>query len=658
LEEQVKLASPESGLRATLTAKLQEPEPPVSPGPVSSRPLLFRLKLAFARISVILALIFTARYFFWRIAFTLNPVAKWFFYIFLTAEMLNFLESLLFYITTWTPTRYATPEPLNDCTVDVFIATYNESLELLRETAACAVSIRYPHKTCILDDGNRPEVAQLAQELGCEYFTRQEHKHAKAGNLNNAMKFTSGDFILVLDADHVPSPDIIDQLLGFFRDPKVGIVQAAQDFYNLDSFQHLTSWNTKYGWQQQELFFNIIQPGKDHFNAAFYCGSPAILRREALNDVGGFAIDTITEDMHTGLRMQKKGWHVLYHNRTLARGLAPQTYAGFATQWQRWGHGAMQVFRVENPIFCKQLSFGQRLCYFSSFYFYWMGYQKVIYMLTPAFCLLTGLFPLSTQPETFVSYFGPFFLLNLVACCLLQGGFRNFLMSEEFNVLKLKVLMMSAKGLVSGEGKFQVTPKSQSAGADWRDMKLHGLLALIVLSAIAFGLKRLFTLQGFVFWAYAVNLFWAAFYFCLITPLIWRAMRRKEMRSTYRFPARLGVPLTFKQENAEPREGYARNMNRSGLSITLSEELPLDSLLEIEIKLPKFTVIATGRVMRHQKFKNKKDGRLLVSNGIKFEHIEPSDQDEISKYLFWEVAPREGRVLRLTRMSQEMEGVQ
>lgn len=653
MDERLKTVTGEkSGLRATLEPTPGKLAPPETAGPVISRPPLHQLKLAFVRISVVFAVVFTLRYFYWRAHDTMNPAAKWFFYLFLVAEMLNFLESLLFYVTTWTPTRYATPEPLPGRTVDVFIATYNEPLELLRETAACAVSIRYPHKTCILDDGNRPEVAQLAQELGCEYFNRPDHSHAKAGNLNNGLERTTGEFILVLDADHVPSPDILDELIRFFRDPKVGVVQTAQDFYNLDSFQHLTNWNAKYGWQQQELFFNVIQPGKDHYNATFYCGSPAVLRREALDQVGGFATGTITEDMHTGLRLQKKGWRVLYHNRTLARGLAPQTFVGFATQWQRWGHGAMQVLRAENPVFGRGLSFGQRLCYFSSFYFYWMGYQKLIYILTPIFCLITGLFPLVTQPEIFVRYFGPYFLLNLVAGSLLQGGLRSFLMSEEFNVLKLKVLMKSGLGLLT-EGKFEVTPKSQAEGADWTDMLLHLLLAGTILVAIGFGLKRLFALEiGYEFWAYAVNLFWAAFYFCLLTPLVWRAMRRKELRSTYRFPARLDVPLAFTADSGPPREGYARNMNRFGLSITLDESLPLGAQVQLVIKLPQSAVFATGRVMRHRRFK--KNGRFLISNGIKFERIEPSDQDEISKYLFWEVAPREGRLLRLTRMSQEM----
>jgi cellulose synthase (UDP-forming) len=615
-----------------------------------------QLKLACSRIAVVLALVFTFRYFYWRVAHTMNPAAKWFFYTFLVAEMLNFLEAALFYFVAWRPTVYAVPAPIPGRAVDVFITTYNEPIELLRETMVCAVSIRYPHRTFILDDGKRPELAELSQELGCEYVSRPDHADAKAGNLNHALQRTTGEFILVLDADHVPAPDIIDQLIGFFEDADIAVVQTAQDFYNLDSFQHLTNWNSKYAWQQQELFFNVIQPGKDRYNAAFYCGSPALLRREALIQVGGFATGTITEDMHTGMRLQKKRWRVLYHNRTLARGLAPQTFVGFAIQWQRWGHGAMQVLRRENPLFGRGLGLGQRLCYFGSFYFYWMGYQKLAYILTPIFCLITGIFPLVTQPEIFLLYFGPYFLLNTVASALFQGGLRNFLMSEEFNLLKLKVLMRSVAGLLT-KGNFKVTPKSQAGGAGFSDVVLHVLLALAIVVAMCFGLKRLFILPvGYEFWAYAVNLFWAAFYLFLLGPLVWRAMRRRELRSSYRFPARLDVPLVVTDTNGRHWDTYARNMNRDGVSATLQESLPPGTIVEIDLKLPERNVHARGRVVRIRKHKH--NGGLRLSHGIRFEQISPADQDEISKYLFWEVAPREGRVLRLTRMTQIMEGRQ
>lgn len=616
-----------------------------------------QLKLAVIRIVVLLACVFTARYFYWRVLDTRNPAAMWFFVIFLVAEALNFFEALLFYVTTWRPTRYATPKPIADRTVDVFITTYNESVDLLRETVLCAVNIRYPHETYILDDGNRVEVRDLAAEFGCGYIARRERKNAKAGNLNNALCETSGEFIVTLDADHVPTPDLIDELIGFFRDERMGAVQTTQDFYNLDSFQHRMNWRARSGWQQQELFFNIIQPGKDRFNAAFYCGSPAMLRRKALEEAGGFATESITEDMHTGMRLQKKDWRVIYHNRSLAFGLAPQTFVGFATQWQRWGHGCMQVLRRENPLFGKGLSFGQRLCYFASVYFYWMSYQKLLYILTPVVCLITGIFPLITEPRLFVSFFFPYFFLNLFASVLLQGGFASYLRSEQFNILKMHVLMKTVFGFFGRESKFSVTPKSRADAATVGELIIPLVLILgLIASVIAGSVRLAHTQDNFTFWALAVNIFWAIFYVLMMAGVVWSAMRRKELRASYRFPARLDIPVKAKLvRDGVPIEvsAYARNLNRSGLSLTLDNAIAPGTQLEIEIIIPGRTIIARGEVMRNQTYKS--DGKLRYSSGIRFTQITSEDQDEISKYLLWQIAPRESKALRLTYTSQHEE---
>jgi cellulose synthase/poly-beta-1,6-N-acetylglucosamine synthase-like glycosyltransferase len=603
----------------------------------------------------VLGMVATVPYLYWRIFYTVNPAALWFFYLFLFAEGLNILESILFYATTWKASARVVQPPLKDRTVDVFIPTYNESAMLLRDTLVCALAIRYPHRTWVLDDGDRAEIRELADELGCEYLSRRDRSHAKAGNLNAALERTTGEFIVVLDADHVPSPDIVDDLIGLFANPKVAIVQAAQDFYNLDSFQHQTNWKARHAWQQQELFFGVIQPGKDALNAAYYCGSPAMLRRAALDEVGGFATETITEDIHTGLRLQGCGWEVAYINRTLARGLAPQTFVGFITQWSRWGLGAMQVLRAENPVVRRGLSFGQRLCYFASFYFYWMSYQKLIYVATPIFCLLTGIFPLVAVPKTYLLLFTPYLVLNVAASALLQRGFRSFLTSEQFNVLKMPVLMGAMRGLFRSNSEFAVTPKSRAAAARWTDIRLLLVLELAILPAVAVGIWRLsYAPAGYEFWAVVVNLAWAIFYFFLIGPLLVKALRQEEMRISYRFPGLLQLPVRFSYVNpkgtAVSDNAFARNLNRTGLSLTLTAALPVGTMLNLELKLADRHVFATGKVVRQQAIDA--DGRRRHANGIRFIRITEEDQDAIAKYLFWKVAERHGQMLHVTASSQ------
>lgn len=615
-------------------------------------------RLAFARLVVVLTIPFSIRYFYWRAGTTMNPAARWFFYLFLTVELLNCLEALLFYFTTWKPVHHARPAFLPGRTVDILIATYDEPVLLLRETLVCAVSVQYPHKTYVLDDGNRPEVRALAAELGCNYITRENRVHAKAGNLNNALQQTDGEFIVTLDADHVPMPDLIDQLVGFFADPKVAAVQTAQDFYNLDSFQHLSQWEHQHAWQQQELFFSVIQPGKDGYNAAFYCGSPAMLRRKALDEIHGFATESITEDMHTGLRLQKKGWRTIYFNRTVARGLAPQTFTGFATQWQRWGQGAMQVLRQEQVLLGGELTFGQRVCYFSSYYYYWMSFQKLIYMLVPPFCLITGLFPLVADPAVFAAYFLPYFLLNVMASSVLQGGLESFTLSEQYNMMKIPLLMKSLFGLFGKEKKFSVTPKSAAGAAHWSDVGLQlTLLATLVAGVVVGGFRLYRADSGFPFWATLVNLIWTFLYVILFSPVVWRAMNRRELRGSYRFPSPLEIPVAYSFTTNKGHEvsarAFARNLNRGGFSITQAGSIPKGTRLEVALSLPGRTIHAQAQVIRHQNYAQEKTMR--VANGARFVQIDPLDQDEISKYLFWEVAPRHGQQLRLTHTTQTLE---
>jgi cellulose synthase (UDP-forming) len=183
----------------------------------------------------------------------------------------------------WKPVIRIAPEPII-ADVDVFITTYNEPVELVQATAVAAKKIIWPNiNVFILDDGARPEFEKMAAKVGCQYITRGEEwkgkpYHAKAGNVNNALMKTEGEFILLLDADQIPSPNIIHKCMGYFNDPKVAFVQTPQSFYNLPPGDPFGS--------DAPLFYGPIMVGKDGWNAAFFCGSNAILRREALLQLG------------------------------------------------------------------------------------------------------------------------------------------------------------------------------------------------------------------------------------------------------------------------------------------------------------------------------------------------------------------------------------
>jgi cellulose synthase (UDP-forming) len=242
-------------------------------------------------------LVLGVSYIVWRYTSTLNLDALWFAIPVLLAETYGFFDHSLFIFQMWKPARRVVPPPLEDVTLDVFITTYNEPVELVRLTAEAATRIRWPClNVYILDDRARPAMRDAAREIGCGYITRGDEwagmaRHAKAGNVSNALLHTDGDFILTLDADQIPAPEIAERTMGYFRDPKVSFVQTPQYFYNIPPTDPFGS--------DAPLFYGPIQQGKDGWNAAFFCGSNALLRREALMQLG---LTDYVQDMEARVR--------------------------------------------------------------------------------------------------------------------------------------------------------------------------------------------------------------------------------------------------------------------------------------------------------------------------------------------------------------------
>ena len=241
-------------------------------------------RLALVRLLIVANVLLGLNYLLWRysdsIAWAFWPLAL----LLLAAETYSFVDTGLFGVTMWKwRRRRAAPLPRGDETVDVLVTCYNEPVELVRQTVRAAVAIRHPHQTWVLDDGESPAMRQMAHEEGAGYIVRSgewhgRERHAKAGNLNNALFRTDGEFILIQDADQIPAPDILDRTLGYFRDPTVAFVQTPQWFRNVPPGDPFGS--------QAPLFYGPIQEGKDGWNAAFFCGSNAVLRREALFQAG------------------------------------------------------------------------------------------------------------------------------------------------------------------------------------------------------------------------------------------------------------------------------------------------------------------------------------------------------------------------------------
>ena len=230
----------------------------------------------------------------------------------------------------------------------------------------------------------------MAKLAGARYLTRADNSHAKAGNLNAALPRTEGDLVLVLDADHVPMPDALDALVGYFDDERMAVVQTPHDFFNHDSAQHYAV-----GRHEQSLFYRVVCPGKDRHGAAYWCGSAALINRHALLEIGGVATETIAEDFHTTIRLLRDGWRSRYHDEVLVQGLAPHDLDGYLLQRDRWARGNLAVFTLpESPLRARELSPLQRLSYFASLLAYLAPPMRLLLLVTLGLVLWTGALPM------------------------------------------------------------------------------------------------------------------------------------------------------------------------------------------------------------------------------------------------------------------------
>lgn len=475
----------------------------------------------------------------WRAAVTFdgsNPVS---FVGLYAGEAFGLLSLLTFAFLAWRIRTIPPPARTARRSVDVFVCTYDEDTEVLRATLVGCESITHPHTTWVLDDGRRPEVAELAHQLGARYITRPDNSHAKAGNINHALSCTDGDLVLVLDADHIPLPRILDATVGYFDDPEVCLVQTPHEFANLDSFQHRNQ-----DVHDQSLFFHVIEAGKDRHNSAFWCGSAAIVRRSALRGVGGVATDTIAEDFHTTIKLHARRWRTRYHPETLVQGIAPHDLASFLLQRDRWARGNLAVFRTpENPFTCPGLTFRQRLSYLGSLVAYFAPLQKLLLVAVLVAMLVGGALPARATAAGFAELWLPWMALSLLASTLLARGYTRVRDETAYTWLTSGAYSRAALGLLGPvQSAFKVTPKRGVDDGGWSALRQLPVVlvtcAVLVASLIAralgeVGVLPLPRLSGL---ALALGLFFGVYETVLLGRVMWIVTRRRQRRVHYRVP--------------------------------------------------------------------------------------------------------------------------
>ena len=370
-----------------------------------------------------------------------------------------------------------------EISVDVFITVYGEERSKIRATAAAAMAIKGKHRTWILDDGRSDDVQALAEELGCHYVRRLSSNGAKAGNINHALSITRGEFFCVFDADFVPKPEFLVETVPFFVNSNVAFVQTPQTYGNLIN---MVSRGAGY---MQAVFYKFIQPGRNHFNAAFCVGTNVIFRRAAINDIGGIYTDSKSEDVWTSLMLHERGWKTIYIPKTLAVGDAPETIEAYTKQQLRWATGGFEIMLTHNPLSPRRkLTTDQRIMYLVTATHYLTGIAPALLLLVPPLEIFFDLRPvnLSIDVTTWLTFYAGFYLMQILLAFYTLGSFR-------WEVLMLAAVSFPiyAQALVNAfagkEQKWHVTGSTSKASSPFNFMipQIVVFVFLLLSSAIA-----------------------------------------------------------------------------------------------------------------------------------------------------------------------------
>lgn len=448
-------------------------------------------------------------YLLWRVLATVPASGpfRWAAFLLVAFEALPLFGSVTKLVTWWSidaPAAPAVETAPGGMRVAVLIPTYNEPAEVVGPTIAAARELEPAHETWVLDDGDRAWLRDLCRTLDVRYVTRTEHAHAKAGNLNHALGLmareeaagaTPIDLVAVLDCDHVPLPGFLTATLGYFEDEKMALVQGPQAFFNGGAFDDDGYTG------EQGLFFNVQLAARQRAGAGtFWCGSTSVLRVAALRAVGGVAQETVTEDLHTTLKLQRLGWRTAYHHQTLALGLAPETPEQYLVQRRRWGMGAMQVLVAER-LWRRQkwMSLRTQLEYLASSLWWLEGVATLVAMAVPATLLVTGVPTSTVSPGTFLGVFATTFSLRLWGYKMLLRRQIRWRTAFALRVLRVPVGLACAWWLVSRRTlQFAVTPKGAS-NRRHRGRVPRAVVGLTVATSALIGYASL-GLVGYVPW--------------------------------------------------------------------------------------------------------------------------------------------------------------
>lgn len=559
----------------------------------------------FRILALVLGTAITLRYLIWRGLYTLSATDIFSFFaiwLLFLAEIYAGITSILGCIVNVFPLNRPSLS-LNDIsaealpTVDVMIPTYNESAEILEVTIRAAHVMEYPANKVqihLLDDGGtdqkvnqknasaakaalerRNTLKALCDKLGVTYHTRERNLYAKAGNVNSAIQNTSGELIVILDADHVPTSDFLSRTVPWMvKNEKVFLVQTPHFMANPDpvernyfsAFSRMPSEN--------DMFYGTIQKGLDYWSSSFFCGSAALLRRAHLDLVGGISGDSITEDAETALDLHKMGYESVYVDRPMVSGLAPETFDAFIQQRMRWAQGMTQILLLKKPFMAEGLSWYQRVGYMSSIMFWLFPFARVVFMLMPLGYLVFGLQVYHASIMEILAFTIPHVIATYMISTMLFGRTRWPLVSELYEMLQCAFTLMAlVKVFIKPRApSFVVTPKGESLDKNFispLSNVFYWLLALLFV-AMLFGIYKYIN-EPLTRELTLVVLLWNGFNLLLLLSAMSVLVERKQVRSQSRLPATDNVVIKTREGSAWV--GELVDLSVSGAKIRLKGNL-------------------------------------------------------------------------------------
>jgi cellulose synthase (UDP-forming) len=535
-----------------------------------------------------------ARYFSWRFFDTLVPAdgawyeVVWVYFCF-AVEALALFDALILYLTFLrtsdrgaeadaheTRLRALPPDQLPS--VDVYIPTYNEPMEVLEKTITGVLCLDYSNFSAwVLDDGRRPWVKAFCEAKGVGYLTRPNNANAKAGNINHALTKTTADFVAIFDADFIPQRNFLMRTMGFFADLGIGVVQVPHAFYNYDPTQSSLALQTALP-DDQRFFFDAVMPSRDGWDAAFCCGSNSVTRRAALRSVGdALPIDSITEDMLFTIALLRNGYVTRYLCERLAVGLAPEGLKAFFVQRRRWARGAMQILYLAAGPLGRNLTVMQRLLFLPT---HWLSQSLMLLLVivAPLVFLWTGVLPLVNVTTEAVLYY------QLPMMLAIAGGIWAFAPDKYFpfavqvhgTFQSFKILPTVLMTIAKPFGHvFKVTPKGAGARTADYDGTIFWTSATMMVLTIA-GLVinalpewRIIGQSGLL----PIVAFWGAINIVVLFLVCMMALQAPVRRGEERF--NLNQPIWIFAPSGALSIGRTKNISLSGAAIVADEDRAL-----------------------------------------------------------------------------------